>query len=285
MSIFDNYSPVGWMRFRLATLILNILVVLLQLFLFSALPYIIYLLSSWDPVYFDLDPHYVMISSAPFIAQLKINLTLTISIAMERILALYFPVAFRMLSSRSYAMFCVLFGFFLAIWDLVLEFSLSPSNHSPNCLSVGCFLCEQFRWYWGISNMVRFFFLNTVYKFCTCSKKFKQVVHDFFQYGRSFAAYRTGFLLISLVFVTIPSVGAGMVEMIGFSVFKAIGSFYIFGLLCAGCNYTIKISVLILYFRHTYQCSTPYFKRESASSGENIYRWKTPITCRYSIRC
>uniref|UniRef100_A0A0K0D0Z3 BatA domain-containing protein n=1 Tax=Angiostrongylus cantonensis TaxID=6313 RepID=A0A0K0D0Z3_ANGCA len=39
-----------------------------------------------DPVYFDLDPHYVMIASAPSIAQLKINLTLTISIAMERTL-------------------------------------------------------------------------------------------------------------------------------------------------------------------------------------------------------
>ncbi|VDM64799.1 unnamed protein product [Angiostrongylus costaricensis] len=122
--------------------------------LFSALPYTIYLLSSWNSVHLDLNPYYVMIASTPFIAQLKINLTLTVFIAAERILALSFPVMFRKLSSYPYTTFCLMLGFLLAIIDLTVEFSLSPFNKTPNCPSVGCFLSNTFSYYLGISNMV-----------------------------------------------------------------------------------------------------------------------------------
>ncbi|VDM75479.1 unnamed protein product [Strongylus vulgaris] len=51
---------------------------------FIALPYTIYLTSQWAPAQLDLDPYYVMISTTPFVVQLKVNLTLTIAIAVER---------------------------------------------------------------------------------------------------------------------------------------------------------------------------------------------------------
>uniref|UniRef100_A0A0K0DCQ6 G_PROTEIN_RECEP_F1_2 domain-containing protein n=1 Tax=Angiostrongylus cantonensis TaxID=6313 RepID=A0A0K0DCQ6_ANGCA len=101
-----------------------------------------------------------MIASTPFIAQLKTNLTLTISIAAERILALSFPVVFRRLSSYPYATFCLTLGLLLALIDLIVEFSLSPFNKAPNCPSVGCFLSNRFSYYLGVSNMVSFSFLE-----------------------------------------------------------------------------------------------------------------------------
>uniref|UniRef100_A0A0K0DFY4 G_PROTEIN_RECEP_F1_2 domain-containing protein n=1 Tax=Angiostrongylus cantonensis TaxID=6313 RepID=A0A0K0DFY4_ANGCA len=120
----------------------------------ATLPYTIYLMISWDPFYLNLNSYFVIISTVPVIIQLKINLTLTTAIAAERTLALYFPVVFRNLSTRSYAVFSLLCGVFLAVLDVILEFSLTPFNSALNCVAIGCFLSETFRYYWGISNMV-----------------------------------------------------------------------------------------------------------------------------------
>uniref|UniRef100_A0A0K0DFY3 G_PROTEIN_RECEP_F1_2 domain-containing protein n=1 Tax=Angiostrongylus cantonensis TaxID=6313 RepID=A0A0K0DFY3_ANGCA len=111
---------------------------------FSALPYTIHLVISWDPFDFNLNPHFVIISTVPVIIQLKINLTLTILISVERTLAIYFPAVFRILPSHSYALYSLSSGFLLAILDHALEVSLTPFNHAPNYLSVGCFLADSF---------------------------------------------------------------------------------------------------------------------------------------------
>ncbi|KJH46066.1 hypothetical protein DICVIV_07876 [Dictyocaulus viviparus] len=47
-----------------------------------------------------------------------------------------------------------------------------------------------------------------------------------------------GILLISLICVTLPSVGVGFLEMINISIFRSIGPFYIVGLLSAGLFFT-----------------------------------------------
>ncbi|VDM64798.1 unnamed protein product [Angiostrongylus costaricensis] len=169
----------------------------------EALPYTIYLLCLWNPVHLDLNPYYVMIASTPFIAQLKINLTLTVSIAAERILALSFPVVFRKLSSYPYTTFCLMLGFLLAAIDLTVEFSLSPFNKTPNCPSVGCFLSNTFSYYLGISNMVSFSFLEKHLS---------------------------------------SSVVVGVCGITGFSLTNIIGPFYTAGLLCAGvCNGVVQV--------------------------------------------
>ncbi|KAE9418364.1 hypothetical protein Angca_001981, partial [Angiostrongylus cantonensis] len=121
-----------------------------------------YILYYWDPVYFDLNPNVVIITGAPFIVQLKINLTVTISIAAERILALFFPLVFRRLSFNSRATYCLLFAFSLAALDLILCLSLSEFNRTPDCGTIGCFLNVYFSYYWAISNMVSLLFLNAI---------------------------------------------------------------------------------------------------------------------------
>ncbi|VDL81656.1 unnamed protein product [Nippostrongylus brasiliensis] len=122
-------------------LIVDIVILILQAasIIFNALPYIIYLTAQWNPTYIDLDPTYIMISSTPLTAQLKINLTLTIALALERCL---------------YAVTALTVGCLLAALDLTIEFMLAPFKRVPNCAAIGCFVSDQFRYYWGTSNMV-----------------------------------------------------------------------------------------------------------------------------------
>ncbi|ETN86963.1 hypothetical protein NECAME_16027 [Necator americanus] len=156
-----------------------------------------------------MNPYYIMISSTPLTIQLKIKLTLTTAIALQRTLALVAPVFYRKLSATLYDIGALLLGIIFACIDLLLEFALSPIKESPNCGTIGCFVSDRFLYYWGTSNM--------------CNVK----------------ANRTslGILLTSLFFITIPSVGVGFLEMIGISIFRKVGPFYTVGLLCAAsCN-------------------------------------------------
>ncbi|KJH46071.1 hypothetical protein DICVIV_07881 [Dictyocaulus viviparus] len=193
-----------------------------------------------------------MISSTPLIIQLKINLTLTISIAIERILALSYPIVFRKLCNYSYTKYCLLFGCLLAIFDILLEFVLTPFERVPNCAAIGCFVSDQFRYYMGISNMMMGIIVIVLTTLILIKLRVvKQQPtnrgvwtnmkrRNLKQANRTCAAI----LFISLVFVTIPSVGVGFVEMIGYSIFRSIGPFYIVGLLCAGaCNSFISIAL------------------------------------------
>ncbi|KAE9415640.1 hypothetical protein Angca_000881, partial [Angiostrongylus cantonensis] len=224
----------------------------------TTLPYTMYLIISWNPVHFSLSSYCVMIFSIPVVIQLKINLTLTISIAVERTLAMYFPVVFRNLSSHSYAIFSLMFGFLLATLDLVLEFSLTPFNDSPNCTSVGCFLSDNFRYYWGISNMVNFLF-KVIYISFTQTRTTSSCEIEKQQIQAGISVIRNGLLLIykiqanrrsvgilfiSLISVTVPSVVAGLAKAIGIHVFNVVGPFYIAGLLCAGaCNSVLCLAL------------------------------------------
>lgn len=60
---------------------------------------------------------------------------------------------------------------------------------------------------------------------------------------RFFQANRTsvGILLVSLLFITLPGVGVGILEMTGYSIFRKIGPFYTVGLLCAGVFYDYDV--------------------------------------------
>ncbi|KAJ1370331.1 hypothetical protein KIN20_032034 [Parelaphostrongylus tenuis] len=215
----------------------------------TTLPYTIYLTSNWNPTYINLSPYYILISSTPLVIQLKINLTITIAIAVERTLALSFPVTFRKLSSRPYAAWCLFLGILLAMLDLIVEFSLSPFKSVPNCAAIGCFISDSFRNYWGISNMLMGIVvivlissmlvkLRGLHQNSQPHDSVKVKGNRFKQANRSSA----GILLISLMFVTLPSVGAGVVEIIGFSLFTTFGPFYIVGLLSSGvCNSVVYL--------------------------------------------
>ncbi|KAE9420747.1 hypothetical protein Angca_000353 [Angiostrongylus cantonensis] len=215
----------------------------------TTLPYSIYLLISWNFVHVDLNPYYVRITSVPFIVQLKINLTLTISIAAERILVLYFPVAFRKLSCCSYPKFCLLFGFLLGVIDLIVEFSISPFIRAPDFVAIGCFLTNQFRYYWGMSNMIMgivviLLSILILVKLRTMQHKTEPLevtnsrANKFKQANRNCV----GILLTSLLFVTLPSVGVGISAVTSFRICKTVGPYYIVFLLCAGvCNGVVHV--------------------------------------------
>ncbi|WKX96637.1 hypothetical protein Q1695_012793 [Nippostrongylus brasiliensis] len=206
------------------------------------LPYVICLTAQWNDTYIDLDPTYIMISSTPLTAQLKINLTLTIALALERCLALYFPVTYRRLPSYKYAVTALTVGCLLAALDLTIEFMLAPFKRVPNCAAIGCFVSDQFRYYWGTSNMV----MGVIVVVLTLLFMGKlQLIQRHSRVGqqraeRDTSRFRTannislGILIVSLMFVTIPSICVGFVEMLGYSIFKTVGPFYIVGLLSVG---------------------------------------------------
>uniref|UniRef100_A0A7I5E766 G_PROTEIN_RECEP_F1_2 domain-containing protein n=1 Tax=Haemonchus contortus TaxID=6289 RepID=A0A7I5E766_HAECO len=210
----------------------------------TALFYSIYLTASWDPTTIDLNPYIVLISSTPLVIQLKINLTLTISIAFERTLALAFPMTYRKLSSSTYASYSLLIGCLLAVLDLVVDFTLNPFDQKPNCAAIGCFVSKEFHYYWGSSNMamgsivivltaVVMTKLRSIQKHSQKAQLAPAVgkeSNNFAQANRTSA----GILITSLLCVTIPSVLVGSIELFGYSIFLSVGPFYIIGLLCSG---------------------------------------------------
>lgn len=54
--------------------------------LFSVLPYAIYIALHWAPDHIDMDPYITLMSSTPLVMQLKVNLTLTVFVALDRAL-------------------------------------------------------------------------------------------------------------------------------------------------------------------------------------------------------
>ncbi|KJH50206.1 hypothetical protein DICVIV_03645 [Dictyocaulus viviparus] len=262
----------------------------------STIPYSIYLTVSWDPVYINMNPYIIIISGAPFIFQLKVDLTLTISLAMERIMvrhctmiisifysltqlikifqALFFPAAFRRMSSSSYPTCCLLLGISLGTIDLILQFSLTSFRYVPNCAALGCFLDPTFLSYWGISNMI----MGIVVIILTISIAFKLRVigqqpqpngqlgfneNKFKQANRICA----GVLIISLMCVTIPSLIVGIIEMIVTSTFSIFGPFYIAGLLCAG---TFDGILYVIFNKDMRNSASDVFFRKRALPVTNV---------------
>ncbi|RCN28271.1 hypothetical protein ANCCAN_25983, partial [Ancylostoma caninum] len=215
------------------------------LFASSSLPYSIYLTAFTITPPINLSPHYIMFSSIPLTLQLKLKLILTAAIALQRTLALFLPLLYRKQSSSAYSIAFLLFGISFGCIDLFLEFALSPLVEKPNCATIVCFVSEQFRDYWGTSNMALGLFIVVftamiLFKLRSMEKlsgseraRVKKEGHRFHQANRTSA----GMLLSSLLFIIMPSVCVGFVEMIGYSISRRLGPFYTFGLLCAGtCN-------------------------------------------------
>uniref|UniRef100_A0A1I7V1H8 G_PROTEIN_RECEP_F1_2 domain-containing protein n=2 Tax=Caenorhabditis tropicalis TaxID=1561998 RepID=A0A1I7V1H8_9PELO len=173
-------------------------------------PYIIYMILNWNPVELDFNPLYILISSIPLPMQLKISAIITIGIALSRNLAVFFPAKFRKIEQSYYSEIVLLTGISFGILDAILWFALSPPTRQLNCGTSGCFVSDQFRYYWGISNMAN--------------------------------RTSTGILISSLFFLTAPSVCVGVVELIGYSIFKLVGPFYSASLMASGiCNGIIFI--------------------------------------------
>ncbi|UMM32555.1 hypothetical protein L5515_006301 [Caenorhabditis briggsae] len=226
-------------------------------------PYIIYMILNWNPNQLDFNPLYILISSIPLPMQLKISATITIGIALSRNLAVFFPGWFRKLEPSIYSEIVVVTGILLALFDATLWFILSPPKRRPNCGTSGCFVSNEFRYYWGISNMC----LGLIVVFlsiCLCFK-IRAVEKDTVatnSVDRNQRKYQqanrtsTGILISSLFFLTTPSVFVGIVELTGYSIFRLVGPFYsasvmasgIFnGIIFIGCNKDARRLITMKY--------------------------------------
>ncbi|KAK6733925.1 hypothetical protein RB195_017596 [Necator americanus] len=146
----------------------------------------------------------------------------------------------------------LLIGIAFACNDLLLEFLLSPIVEHRNCAAIGCFVSDSFRFYWGTSNMILGLFV-IVLTFMVLFK-LRSIQNNSRKMGPGLGNDKSKFnqatrislviLLTSLSFVTLPSVAVGFFEMVGFSIFKIVGPFYITGLLCAGvCNSIVCVAL------------------------------------------
>ncbi|CAI2352604.1 unnamed protein product [Caenorhabditis sp. 36 PRJEB53466] len=203
------------------------------------LPYIIYMTMNWSPDNMDYDPMYIMFTAQPLPIQLKISATITVGIALGRNIALFLPSIYRRMDQGDYSNGTALVALFLAAFDIFLYWALTPLEHHPNCGTIGCFVSDQFRYYWGISNMI--LGLMAVLLSITIFVKIRMVQaknSDVSQKGsRRYAKANrtsTGILISSLLFLTVPSVCVGVVELTGFSIFKLVGPFYSACLLVSG---------------------------------------------------
>ncbi|KAF1752922.1 hypothetical protein GCK72_019477 [Caenorhabditis remanei] len=212
-------------------------------------PYIIYMILNWNPTLLDFDPLFILVSSIPLPIQLKVSATITIGIALSRNLAVFFPGRFRKIEQSYYSEITLLVGVLLGLFDAALWFALSPPTRMPNCGTSGCFVSDQFRYYWGISNMILGFAVVSLsiticFKIKAVEKK-TPAINSSVQHQNKFQQANrtsTGILISSLFFLTAPSVCVGVVELMGYSIFRLVGPFYSASLMASGiCNGIIFI--------------------------------------------
>ncbi|EYC12504.1 hypothetical protein Y032_0047g1519 [Ancylostoma ceylanicum] len=119
-------------------------------------PYLIILIagSKPDDVPFNYDPWVIVPLGGPSAALMKSGCTVTTAIAIDRVLALYFPLQYYQRSKRYWSWGAFIFALFLAFIDwLILQLTVTIKP-VPGCSSFGCFTNELFRAYWGLSNMM-----------------------------------------------------------------------------------------------------------------------------------
>ncbi|CAO4376945.1 unnamed protein product [Caenorhabditis nigoni] len=214
------------------------------------LPYIIYMTINWGPNLMDYDPFFIMFAAQPLPLQLKISATITVGIALGRNIALFFPSLYRRLDQGDFSNAVILIAVLFAIFDDLLYWYTTTIEHHPNCGTIGCFVSDQFRYYWGISNMILgivavILSITIFWKLRMVSRGGKDSVASQQGPNKYAKANRTstGILMSSLLFITVPSVLVGIVELTGFSIFKLIGPFYSACLIVSGCcNAIIFIS-------------------------------------------
>ncbi|KHJ95232.1 hypothetical protein OESDEN_04829 [Oesophagostomum dentatum] len=173
---------------------------------------------------------------------MKGNILLTAAIAVERSLALFAPVLYRKLSSARFAVLASIFAYSFAVFDLSVGLSVSSFQRNPGCAAAGCFLNKYFVSYWAGSNMAISFLvimlaLMVVVKLRFLGNKTKPIklftgkeANKFKQGNRSSLAI----IFISLICLMVPSCVVGFMEMIGVSIFRKLGPFYVIGLLSSG---------------------------------------------------
>ncbi|CAI4233234.1 unnamed protein product [Auanema sp. JU1783] len=239
----------------------------------TTIPYIVYLIVGWKPRETYYDPKTIVYISLTFVAQLKIHLTFTLSIAIDRSLAVYQPALYRRKNSKVYAMGTLCVAILFALFDISLELLIADYDEIPNCAAIGCFLDSPFLEYWGISNVV----LGSCKLLLTLSVLVK--LHRMHKSQSNVAWVTTGVsekrfhqanklslmvMVVSACFITIPSISVGISEIFGFSLFSSVGPFYLLFLLIAA---TFNISIYLSLHKDVRRCMTAVWTHQETVSA------------------
>ncbi|CAB03477.3 G-protein coupled receptors family 1 profile domain-containing protein [Caenorhabditis elegans] len=218
-------------------------------FAVSILPQIIYMLIYWEMTGINYDPLFMAIAGAPLPMFLKVSSVLNAGAATERILALYFPIVYRKICHIKYSNYLMALSFLLGSIDTCLGIYNFKLENRVNCSSIGCFVNDSFRTYWGASNMIcgvviiaiSLFVFGKVRKLgksnawtgkTVVERQMNKISSQKFRLANRITC---GILLSSLFCLTIPSLLVSMLATItGFSIFEKFGPFYVASLLTSG---------------------------------------------------
>uniref|UniRef100_A0A7I4Y0B5 G_PROTEIN_RECEP_F1_2 domain-containing protein n=1 Tax=Haemonchus contortus TaxID=6289 RepID=A0A7I4Y0B5_HAECO len=119
-------------------------------------PYLIILIAGTKPddIPLDYDPWVIVPLAGPSAALMKSGCTITTAIAVDRIIALCFPMQYYKRSKRIWTIGAFVFAILLAFIDWVVLQLTVTIRRLPYCNSFGCFTNEVFRAYWGLSNLM-----------------------------------------------------------------------------------------------------------------------------------
>ncbi|VDO06871.1 unnamed protein product [Haemonchus placei] len=125
------------------------------------IPYLTVLIAGTKPngVPPDYNPWLIVLLGGPSAALLKSGWAITNAIAIDRVVAIRFPVQYYKRSKRNWSIGAFAFAIVLAFIDWIILQRTVTIRRLPYCTSFGCFTNDVFRAYSGLSNMVLTFLL------------------------------------------------------------------------------------------------------------------------------
>ncbi|CAI5442042.1 unnamed protein product [Caenorhabditis angaria] len=237
----------------------------------ASLIHVGYLAYMWNDTYFDYSPEFIIYTNSFLPAHLKIVVVVSLGMAFDRVLAIYWPVFYRQTSRTTYANLVFVLGFVWFQFDYWFQMLTPDFVHHPNCPTMACFVNKKFLIYVSYSNticgiliviMSIFVFIGlhkiSRKKSSSNTQSSTKAVNIFQQANR----ITVGILFASLFFVTIPSLLVTLYEEItGVSLFAELGPFYIAAILVNGV--ADGLVFLILNIKHI------GFKTQSRSNTLN----------------
>ncbi|CAD6192304.1 unnamed protein product [Caenorhabditis auriculariae] len=217
----------------------------------TSAPLFIYMMIKWNPVHFDYNINIVLVSSIPMAIEFKVNLTLTVAIALDRCLAIFKPIWYRAHFTARYAHGSIMIGVFFGLFDCAMGQILSKEGRPPasDCGAPGCFTTPKYRYYTGVSNMCMGVTVTILTMAIIIKLNFNKEEHKRNREGRLFKQTNrvtSAILTSSIIFFTIPSILVGASGIIGEDgmLFRQLGPFYVIGLLASGiCNGLIFLTI------------------------------------------
>ncbi|CAB3404391.1 unnamed protein product [Caenorhabditis bovis] len=225
----------------------------------AALIHIGYLAINWSYYYLNYNPYFIIYTNAFLPAFLKMIAVTSLSMAADRILAIFVPAYYRRANRITYANATLALALALFTFDFVLQIVTAKFEWNPNCGTMQCFVNRHFLIYVGYSNTVVGLLIFVISIIVFCGLYHMQNLRKVFETettGKAATSFRhanrvtIGILFSSLFFVTIPSLLVTLYENItGISLFAKLGPFYICAILINGFADSLVFIILNVFVK------------------------------------